>query len=148
MLIKSNLKMVERSYKQLTESLDEGVRNARDEMMAALIQLAKREIKGKRGKTNGKWDKAEAGKPPKNRTGNLRRSIRGQRGRSGFGVYTAIVGPTMVYGRAVELGGKYAPKSWRNSSAIKGFPYMEPAFIKFKQSGLMQEIIARNVMRR
>jgi hypothetical protein len=111
--------------------MNEGARNARDEMMTTLIQLAKEEIQGKRGKTNGVWDKATAGQPPMNRTGNLRRSIRGEK-INGFGKYEAIVGPTVVYGRAVELGGSFAPKSWRGTSAVKGFPYMLPALQKFK----------------
>jgi len=62
----------------------------------------------------------------------IRRSIRGQKFNKGFGKYEAIVGPTIIYGRAVELGGKYAPPSWKGTSAMAGFPYMNPAFQKFK----------------
>jgi hypothetical protein len=66
-----------------------------------------------------------------NRTGNLRRSIRGEKFRTGFGKYEAIVGPTIIYGRAVELGGNWSPPSWSGTTAVRGFPYMAPAFKKF-----------------
>ena len=82
-----------------------------------------------------------------NVTGNLRRSIRGERFTTGFANYSAIVGPTMEYSRAVELGGKYAPKSWRGTSAMQGFPYMSPAFKKFESSGLLQAILVKNLVR-
>ena len=97
-------------------------------MMTSLIQLSKNEIQGRRPK----GQKATAGKPPMNRTGDLRRSIRGQKFEPGFGTYSAIVGPTIIYGRAVEMGGQYAPPSWQGTSAMRGFPYMEPAFEKFR----------------
>lgn len=108
------------------KSLDDGARAARDEMAMVLTQLAKEEIAGKRGKTNGKWDKATSGQPPMNRTGNLRRSIRAEKHKEGFAKYTALVGPTIIYGRVVELGG--AP-TW---AAGTKFPYMQPAFSKFR----------------
>lgn len=102
---------------------------ARDEMMAALIQLSKEQIKGARPYTTGPrggriYQKATPGKPPMNRTGDLRRSIRGEKARMGFGEYSAIVGPTIEYGRRVELGGGNWPHGVR-------FPYMEPAYAKF-----------------
>jgi hypothetical protein len=127
-VITSNLKQVRAAVEKAGKSLDTGARNARDEMMMTLIQLSKEEIKGRR--PDGQ--KATSGQPPMNRTGNLRRSIRGEKYQTGFAKYSAIVGPTIIYGRAVELGGGYAPKSWRGTSAMKGFPYMAPAFAKFQ----------------
>jgi hypothetical protein len=127
-VITSNLKQVRASVTKATSNLDTGARNARDEMMTTLIQLAKSEIVGKRPE----GQKATSGQPPMNRTGNLRRSIKGEKFRTGFAKYEAIVGPTIVYGRAVELGGSYAPDSWRGTSAMRGFPYMRPAFHKFQ----------------
>jgi hypothetical protein len=127
-VITSNLRQVRAAVEKAGKSLDTGARNARDEMMVTLIQLAKEEIKGKR--PDGQ--KATSGQPPMNRTGNLRRSIRGEKYHTGFAKYSAIVGPTIIYGRAVELGGGYAPKSWKGTSAMKGFPYMAPAFAKFQ----------------
>ena len=66
-----------------------------------------------------------------NRTGDLRRSIKGEKFRVGFASYTAIVGPTIIYGRRVELGGGNWPSGVR-------FPYMEPAYEKFRVSVLPQ----------
>lgn len=131
-MIVTNLKQVRQAVEKAGKSIDKGAEACRDEMMTTLIQLSKETITGRRGKTNGVWDKATAGQPPMNRTGNLRRSIRGQKFKKGFAQYEAIVGPTIIYGRAVELGGQYAPRSWKGTSAMDGFPYMKPAFQKFK----------------
>lgn len=103
---------------------------ARDEMMAALIQISKEQIEGARPYTIGprggrRYEKATPMEPPMNRTGNLRRSIRGERFTMGFANYSAIVGPTIEYGRRVELGGGNWPAGTR-------FPYMEPAYQKFR----------------
>ncbi len=127
-MIVTNLKLVRESVTKATKSIDEGARNARDEMMMTLIQLSKNEIQGRRPT----GEKATAGLPPMNRTGNLRRSIRGEKINKGFAKYEAIVGPTIIYGRAVELGGNFAPRSWKGTSAMRGFPYMAPAFKKFQ----------------
>lgn len=130
-MIQHNLRQVREALQKASTNVDEGARNARDEMMVTLIQLSKEQITGRRGK----GEKAVAGQPPMNRTGNLRRSIRGEKfaRKKGFGTeYSAIVGPTIVYGRAVELGGSFAPESWQGTSAMKGFPYMKPAYAKFR----------------
>lgn len=130
-MIQHNLRQVREALQKASANVDEGARNARDEMMASLIQLAKEEIKGKRPA----GQKATAGQPPMNRSGFLRKSIRGEKfaRKKGFGTeYSAIVGPTIAYGRAVELGGAYAPDSWQGTSAMKGFPYMKPAYAKFR----------------
>ena len=142
-MITSNLKLVRNALEKAGADMDQGAMAARNEMMLALIQLSKEQIEGKRGKTNGVWDKATSGQPPMNRTGNLRRSIRGEKFRKGFASYSAIVGPTIIYGRAVELGGAYAPESWKGTSAMAGFPYMKPAFIRFKAVAPM--IIAKHI---
>jgi hypothetical protein len=132
-MITHNLRQVREALQKANKNVDEGARKARDEMMTTLIQLSKETIVGRRGKDeNGNWEKATAGQPPMNRTGNLRRSIRGEKYNVGFAKYEAIVGPTIIYGRAVELGGEYAPPSWRGTSAMKGFPYMAPAYAKFR----------------
>jgi hypothetical protein len=121
-VITSNLKLVKEATKKAGKSIDDGARATRDEMMTTLIQLAKAEIVGKRPK----GERATSGKPPMNRTGNLRRSIRGEKYDVGFAKYNAIVGPTMIYGRAVEMGG--AP-TWTRGQK---FPYMSPAYAKFR----------------
>ena len=114
--------MVREATKKAGKSIDDGARATRDEMMVTLIQLAKAEIVGRRPK----GERATSGKPPMNRTGNLRRSIRGEKYNVGFAKYEAIVGPTMIYGRAVEMGG--AP-TWTRGQK---FPYMSPAYAKFR----------------
>jgi phage gpG-like protein len=114
--------MVREATKKAGKSIDDGARATRDEMMTTLIQLAKAEIVGRRPK----GERATSGKPPMNRTGNLRRSIRGEKYDIGFAKYAAIVGPTMIYGRVVELGG--AP-TWTRGQK---FPYMSPAYAKFR----------------
>lgn len=121
-MITSNLKLVKEATKKAGKSIDDGARATRDEMMTTLIQLAKAEIVGRRPK----GERAISGKPPMNRTGNLRRSIRGEKYNIGFAKYEAIVGPTMIYGRAVEMGG--AP-TWTKGQK---FPYMSPAYAKFR----------------
>ena len=121
-MITSNLKLVREATKKAGKSIDDGARATRDEMMTTLIQLAKAEIVGRRPK----GERATSGQPPMNRTGNLRRSIRGEKYNVGFAKYEAIVGPTMIYGRAVEMGG--AP-TWTKGQK---FPYMSPAYAKFR----------------
>jgi hypothetical protein len=133
-LINSNINQVIRAVTKATDKLDTGARMARDEMMNTLTQYAKEEIKGRRQP----GERAVSGEPPMNRTGNLRRSIKGERYRQGYATYSAVVGPTIVYGRALELGGKYAPKSWRDNQK---FPYMKPAFEKFQR-------VAMSIMRK
>jgi len=127
-MIKTNLKLVRESMSKMENNIGKGAENFANEAMSILIQLSKEQIKGKRPQ----GQKATAGQPPMNRTGNLRRSIRGQKRKVGFAKYQVIVGPTMVYGRAVELGGEYAPRSWKGTTAMKGFPYMAPAFKQFE----------------
>ena len=139
-MINSNLKLVRKGVDTFTANLDNSARAARDEMMAALIQLSKEQIAGARPYTIGPrggrvYEKAAPNKPPMNRTGNLRRSIRGEKARMGFGNYSAIVGPTIQYGRRVELGGGNWPSGVR-------FPYMEPAYAQFR-SVVYPQIMAR-----
>jgi hypothetical protein len=59
------------------------------------------------------------GPGPNRVTGNLQRSIKTEL-RKGFGVYSAQVGPGMIYGRAVEMG---SPR-WKSGVS---YPYLYPA---------------------
>ena len=129
MIINNNIPEVMRKVLEAEKKLDRGAMMARDEMMNKLIQLSKEQIKGKRKP----GEKAESGKPPMNRTGNLRRSIKGEKMREGFASYSAVVGPTIIYGRSVEMAGKYAPPTWSGATQQNGFPYMKPAFNKFQR---------------
>ena len=130
-MIPNNLRLVKQVWDKETKSLDIKARLMRDEMMAVLIQLSKEQIEGKRPKVNGRYTKAVSGLPPMNRTGDLRRSITGEKFNVGFANYSAIVGPTIVYGRRVELGGG-------NWSPGTMFPYMAPAYTKFRTMVLPQ----------
>lgn len=127
-MIKTNLKLVRDSLEKSATKINSGAEGLANEAMAIMIQLSKAEIQGRRPQ----GQKATAGQPPMNRTGNLRRSITGQKRKVGFAQYQVIVGPTIEYGRAVELGGGFAPRSWKGTSAMAGFPYMAPAYAKFK----------------
>lgn len=127
MEIYNNARLVMKSVTKAQEKLDIGAMLARNEMMSRLIQLAQKEIKGDRRNVGYP---AMPGEPPMNVTGNLRRSIRGQKIRLGFASYAAIVGPTIIYGRAVEMGNPYNPPTWQNGQR---FPYMKPAFQKYRR---------------
>jgi hypothetical protein len=131
-MMPNNLRLVKQAVTEKTVDTNMQAMMARDEMMMALIQLAKSEIKGRRPK----GQKATSGQPPMNRTGDLRRSIRGEKYRTGFASYSAIVGPTIIYGRRVELGGGNWPSGTK-------FPYMEPAFQKFR-SIVFPQIVAKH----
>lgn len=124
-MIRNNIWQVKADVKRAQMKLDNSVRMARDEMMNKLIQLSMEEIKGDRANTPYP---AIAGQPPMNVTGNLRRSIRGQKFRGGANTYRALVGPTIVYGRSVEMGAPYNPQSWTQGQK---FPFMKPAFEKY-----------------
>jgi len=129
-MMENNIPEVMKAVHKKMAKIDLGVRAANNEMSNKLVQLAKEEIKGKRANVGYP---ATPGEPPMNVTGNLRRSIKAERFREGFASYSAIVGPTIMYGRSVEMAGKYAPRSWTGATREKGFPYMKPAFIKFQK---------------
>lgn len=153
-MIITNIKAAKRGLDKIVLEVDARTIAARDEMMARMIQLAQEEIQGERGVIGNKIkfvdgqakrgakirgdDPAVSGQPPKNRTGNLRRSIRGQKFREGFGSYSAIVGPTIIYGRRVELGGGNWPEG-------VNFPYMKPAYDKFMKAGEFQTIFKKHL---
>ena len=126
-MIRNNLWQVMADVKRAQMKLDVGARMARDEMMMKLIQLSQEEIKGDRRDVPYP---AVTGQPPMNVTGNLRRSIRGEKFRTGFASYKGMVGPTIVYGRSVEIGAPYNPPTWQNEQR---FPFMKPAFEKYKK---------------
>ena len=66
-------------------------------------------------------------------TGTLARSIKTEVRRLGFTKYVALVGPTVIYGRAVELGGK-------NN---KPYPYVAPVFRELMSSGILYQEYSR-----
>ena len=131
-MIENNIPEVMHKVEKTMSKIDLGARMARDEMMNQLIQLSKEQIKGRRSP----GEKAVSGQPPMNRTGNLRRSIKGEKMRLGFASYAAVVGPTIIYGRRVELGGGNWPAGTK-------FPYMKPAWERFRP--LAQNIIRKHL---
>ena len=133
-----NLPQVEAALQAYKQLLDVQLNRASAEISYALEGMGKREIKGQRPK----GEKATTGEPPMNRTGNLRRSIRGQNARKGFGIYESVVGADMVYARAVEVGNPYNPPSWRNG---EHFPFLSPALNKFVKSGLLRRILIKHL---
>lgn len=139
-MLKTNLSLVRQSLDKQITSVDVGSRMARDEMMNTVVQLAKKEMRQDR-----KDGIAKAGGPPVVRTGNLRRSVHGIKFDIGFAKYSAVVGPGMIYGRAIELGGSYSPASWKGTQAEKlGFPFLAPAYKKFRL--VMADILKKHMV--
>jgi len=68
---------------------------------------------------------------PTQRTGNLRNSINTTKARSlGLGRFAASVGPTVIYGRRVELG--YPGGAGIGHQKTRAFPYLAPGFNRAK----------------
>lgn len=117
------MKLVKSAVTKLSHSIDVNTRMARDEMTTALIQLSKEQIKGRRPKGEVAWKGFPT--PPMNRSGHLRQSITAVKSRNGYASYSAVIGPTVIYARRVELGGG----NWKPGVR---FPYMEPAYQQFR----------------
>ena len=111
---------------------------ASGEIALRLESGAKHMIVGQR--TPG--EKATPNKPPMNRTGHLRGSIEGKANKVGFAIYESVVGAGMVYARAVEMGGEYAPPSWKNGQR---FPFLQPAVKNFVSTGMITRILIKHM---
>lgn len=133
-----NLPQVEAALQAYMRGFDMRIGNATFEISQALEGFGKRQIKGQRPE----GEKAITGQPPMNRTGNLRRSIRGQHMRLGYATYEAVVGADMIYARAVEVGAPYNPPSWQNN---EHFPYLEPALEQFAKTNLIVRILRKHL---
>lgn len=134
----SNLPEVIAAWSAHEKKVDIAIAQAAVEISLRLEGMAKREIKGKRPQ----GQKATTGSPPMNRTGNLRRSIGGTTARIGFGEYKAVVGASMEYARAVELGAPYNPPSWTKG---EHFPFLQPAVNRFLQTSLLTRIVQKHL---
>lgn len=79
--------------------------------------------------SNANFDKSPG---PRNRTGNLRQSIRPDPARKeSTGVYSILIGPRKVYGRRVELGFSGTDSLGRTYNQ-RPHPYFTPAVQKVK----------------
>lgn len=71
------------------------------------------------------------GDPPALISGALRRSIKTRRTKDGPNVFEGHVGPTIIYGRIQELGGRlgHNPRHgmWRRPAFLPPRPYLRPA---------------------
>jgi hypothetical protein len=142
-----NLPQVEAALQAFMRGFDMRIGNATLEISQALAGAGMRQIVGERPyrETSGGgrvYEKAVSGQPPMSRTGNLRRSIRGQHQRLGYATYQAIVGADMIYARAVEVGAPYNPPSWQNN---EHFPYLQPALQEFASSNLTVRILRKHL---
>lgn len=133
-----NLPEVVAALNIFKERFEYNVGMAANEIGIAIEGFAKREIKGDRKSVGYP---ATPNEPPMNVTGNLRRSIKANTQRKGFGIYVAEIGAYMEYARAVELGG--AP-TWTRGQK---FPYMEPALQEFRRTNLITRILIKHLGR-
>jgi len=138
----SMLKMTERMVKASELVVKQGgeaiKRNAVKEFLGSPTRKGPNgRGKGEQGKTyaNGR---SQSWPRPTNRTGALSKSIEVVTSRLDSGTYQSLTGPTVKYGRRVELGG--VSRSRANGSnplaspyvVTRPFPFMAPGFEKSK----------------
>jgi len=115
------------SIEALTERIDLAAKRIVEQATIAVADAAKRQF-------DGDTSRPPTQPKPTLRTGNLRNSIRrGEAERVEMGHWKASVGPTIKYGRRVELGGtsqhsiafgRQTGKVW--TVTTRPFPYLEP----------------------
>jgi hypothetical protein len=125
------------AFEQMGPNVDLAVRLATSRVAAEAESKIKNKIQpvynDGHKRADGRTTDARVGGPPMTRSGELRASIISNVTRKGFGSYTAIIGPTIIYGRAVELG---AP-NWKTGVR---YPYITPAMRELSQSGRLRDI--------
>ena len=143
-IVIKNLKDVLAAIDGAAEKIEQGAQLGVMRVGLAVERQAKLNFQGTRSyekrvskKTGNPWlkitpSKHVGGSGPNTVTGNLKRSIKTTY-RVGLGVYTAEVGPTMIYARQVEKGGGKWP------SGLK-YPYLEPAALMLLRSGKINRI--------
>jgi len=143
-IIITNLKDVLAAIDGAAEKIEQGAQLGIMRVGLAVERQAQLNFQGTRSyekrvskKTGRPWLKVTppkhvGGSGPNTVTGNLKRSIKTTY-RAGLGVYTAEVGPTMIYSRQVEKGGGKWP------SGLK-YPYLEPAALMLLRSGKINRI--------
>ena len=148
-IVIKNLKDVLAAIDGAAEKIEQGAQLGVMRVGLQIERQAKLNFQGTRSyqkrvskKTGNPWlkitpPKHVGGSGPNTVTGNLKRSIKTTY-RVGLGVYTAEVGPTMIYARQVEKGGGKWP------SGLK-YPYLEPAALMLLRSGKINRIFATAV---
>ena len=143
-IVIKNLKDVLAAIDGAAEKIEQGAQLGVMRVGLQIERQAKLNFQGTRSyqkrvskKTGNPWlkitpPKHVGGSGPNTVTGNLKRSIKTTY-RVGLGVYTAEVGPTMIYARQVEKGGGKWP------SGLK-YPYLEPAALMLLRSGKINRI--------
>ena len=147
-IVIKNLKDVLAAIDGAAEKIEQGAQLGIMRVGLAVERQAKLNFQGtrsyeKRTSKNGRAylvitpPKHVGGSGPNTVTGNLKRSIKTTY-RVGLGLYTAEVGPTMIYARQVEKGGgKWPP-------GVK-YPYLEPAALSLLRSGKLTRIFSTAV---
>jgi hypothetical protein len=147
-IVIKNLKEVLAAIDGSAEKIEQGAQLGIMRVGLAVERQAKLNFQGtrsyeKRTSKNGRPylvttpPKHVGGSGPNTVTGNLKRSIKTTY-RVGLGVYTAEVGPTMIYARQVEKGGGNWP------AGVK-YPYLEPAALSLLRSGKLTRIFSTAV---
>jgi hypothetical protein len=132
------VKEVQATLSKITAKMDMAMRLSAQRMGAEAEREIKKTILPTHNdgsiRSDGRTTDAEIGGPPMTRTGALRAGIKHSEPlRLGFADYVVQVGPTEIYGRAVELG---AP-NWQEG--VK-YPYVKIAAERLKESGKLYEI--------
>ena len=146
-MLNTNLKLVRSKMTEYSNDKRKQSKSALLEMAATLVQLAQEEVRPKRASHKGPmggtvWEKAVAGEPAHTRTGQLKGSIHFDYVELGPSNFSAIVGPGMKYARPLEIAGSFSPPNWHGGARQLGFPFMAPAFQKFR--GVMPAILAKH----
>ena len=137
------------SFKALEARIEMAMYNTTRESTHLVEKAAKENFQSRKG---GRKDPAEPPRPTL-RTGNLRNSIHSTTPvRHGFASYSGKVGPTVIYGRRVELGfnGMVSGYTTKKGTVVqpymahtREFPYLRPAFEDNRDN--IQAIWANNV---
>ena len=146
-MITTNLSLVRSQLEKYAVNKSMQSRSAIYEMANTLVQLAQEEVRPKRASHKGPnggtvWEKAVAGEPAHTRTGQLKSSIHTSVTQLTPNSFSALVGPAMKYARPLEIAGAMSPPNWHGDARRLGFPFMRPAFEKFR--GVMPTILAKH----
>lgn len=108
---------MDKSFAYFTETMVRAEAGAAS-LVTTSAHLVEKAAKANFDGSHKKGEPHEGGDKPNVVSGDLRRSIVVTRTtRTAFGEFSATVGPTMIYGRRVELG---------YGSISRAFPYFEP----------------------